>query len=356
VIGSGPQRILLTLVSGSPSRIEAQVPIRPDGGPYTPSTGDRLAVSYKGTVGCKLLNPAFVIADAFTVQTHAAGLNRAYFWIRHQMDLKGEIEGVRTITIRNHTERSFRDRVSDVRGFCDWHELPPSGRTIILTDNRIHHSLFGFMMDHRTPPDSQSVTCKLPVSVVIQDPFTNTSQTEEFLVPMTIRNPKTVTVDSHKVIKTFQGVEPSLPPIGPSTGAMGDCGKLYAGDPRGNPQSTIGVTVQNDDWVFSIKSGVLPTICRYNSKPVEAELGVAFGPHIGWDVTNAGDRSKCHASPTLGANGTIGIVHRLESMQVYLSCDPGPLGDNGVTIRAKSMDLLVQYEYMPPIISREVQN
>jgi hypothetical protein len=356
-IESAPLVIVPTILSASPTRIETQVPIRPNGGPYTPLAGDQLTVSYRGTVGCKILNPAFVVADAFTVETQeAGGRNGAYFWIRHQMDLKGEIEGARIVTLLRRNDPAVNNLFPDLRVVCDWAELPPSGRTITLTDNRIHHSLFGFVRDHRNPPTSSSVNCKLPISVVIQDPLTNISQNELFVIPMTIRNPRTVSVDSTKVFHTFQGVPPSLPPFGPTTGAMGDCGKLYAGDPSGDPKSTIGVTVQNSDWVFSIKSGIIPTVCRFNSTPVVANLGVAFGPFMRWEATNAGDPKKCYATPPSGSNGAIGITHRLESMQVYLSCDPGPLGDNRVSIRATSIDLLVPHEYMPPAVSLEVQN
>jgi len=352
-IGSAPQVIVPTIVSASPTRIETQVPIRPDGGPYTPVTGAQLSVSYSGSVGCKLLNPAFIVADAFTVETReGGGRNGAYFWIRHQMDLTGEIEGARTITLLSGNDPAVRSLFPDPRVVCDWAELQPSGRTITLTDNRIHHSLFGFVRDHRNPTSSASVSCKLPVNVVIQDPMTNISQNELFVIPMTIRTPRTVAVDSRKVITDFHGVQPSLLPQG---GAIGDCGKLYAGDPSGDPKSTIGVTVQNDDWVFSIKSGIISTVCRFNSLPVEANLGVAFGPFMGWEVTNMGDPKKCFASPPAGFNGAIGIFHRLESMQVYLSCDPGPLSDNRVTIRATSINLLVPHEYMPPSISLEVR-
>ena len=353
----GSPRIALTIVSASSTRIETLVPSFAEGGPYSAPAGEALTVSYRGTIGCKVLNPAFIVTDAFTVATaESGGPNGGYSWIRHQMNLTGEIEGARSVTILPQTDASIRSLVPDTRTVCDWVELKPSGRGFTLLDNRIHQSLFGFFRDHRNPVTASSVPCKLPVKVVILDPFNNISQDQLFIIPMTIRTPRTVNVDTGKVFHTFQGVTPSLPPFGPNTGAMGDCGKLFAGSPAGDPQSTIGVTIQNYDWVFSIKSGVTPTICRFNSVAVEANLGVAFGPFIGWDVTKAGDPTKCTAQPSLGSNGQIGILHRLESMQVYLSCDPGPLGDNRVTIRGTSINLLVPHEYMPPAVSLEVQN
>jgi hypothetical protein len=140
VIGSAPLMIPLTIVSATTTRVEAAVPTRPEGGPFTPAAGDRLTVAYKGAAGCRVLNPSFVVADAFTVRTQTAGLNRAYFWIRHQMNLDGEIEGVRSLTILNRTDRALRDRALDVRGLCDWNELRPSSRTITFKDNRIQGS------------------------------------------------------------------------------------------------------------------------------------------------------------------------------------------------------------------------
>jgi hypothetical protein len=349
----GSPRLPLTIVSASPSRIETVVPSAPEGGPYSLQTGEPLTVSYKGTVGCKVLNPTFIVTDPFTVRLfQGGGINNGYFWIRHQMDLTGEIEGARSVTILRQTDPAVRNIIPDPQAVCDWGELPPASRGVTLSDNRIHHGLFGFFRDHRNPVSSSAVSCKLPVKVVILDSFTNISRDEIFVFPMTIRTPRTVSVDTNKVFHTFRGVEPSLPPLGANTGAMGDCGKLYAGSPTGGPNSTIGVTIQDNDWVFSIKSGVTPTVCRYNSTPVEANLGVAFGPFIDWAVTKVGDSKKCNGQPP---SGGIGILHRIESMQVYLSCDPGPLGDNRVSVRGSSMSLLVPNEYMPPSVSLEVQ-
>jgi len=265
------------------------------------------------------------------------------------MNIDGNIEGARTIKIANHTDRGLSDRGVSISELCDWHELPRSSRTINLIQNDFHSAVFGFMFEHRTSGTArvQTVQCKLPVDVVIQDPATNTSETVPFLIPMTVRIPRVITVDTRSVLPRFQGVAPT---IENPRAAIGDCGKLYEGDPSGDPRAKIGVTVQNSDWVFSIKSGITPTLCRYNSTPVEAQLGVAFGA-IHWDVTKAGDPGKCTANTPSPAN-----FHLLDSFQVYMSCDIGPLGDNGVTARATGIDLMVPFETTPPTFSQEVPN
>ena len=348
-IGSAPQAIVLTIGAATPTRIEATVPVRAEGGPYTPAAGDRLTVAYKGTTGCRVLNPNYIVADAFTVRTQAAGQNSAYFTIRHQMNLDGNIEGARTIKLLNRSDHVLSDRGLSITDLCDWNELPRSSRTITLTQNDFHSLIFGFMFDHRTAGAnrSQSVSCKLPMDVVIQDPATNTSETVPFLIPMTVRNPRVITVDTRKVLTRFEGIQPTLDN---TRTVIGDCGKLYEGDPRGDPNSKIGVTVQSGDWVFAIKSGITPTMCRYNSVPVEAQLGVAFGA-IHWETTKAGNPNRCTADTPSPVN-----PHLLSTFQVYMSCDPGPLGDNGVTVRAAGIDLMVPFEMTPPVFSQEVPN
>jgi len=346
VIGSAPQAIALNIVSATATRIETVVPTLPEGGPYTPSTGSRLTVSYRGSSGCRLLNPGFVVADAFTVSTSSAGANGAYFWIRHPLNFNGAIEGVRSVRILNHLDQELRDRPGNISEYCHWVELPRSSRLITLRSNDIRHIVFGYMFDQRVGSQrSQSFQCKLPVDVVVQDPATNVSLTEQFLIPMTIRNPRVLRTNSHRVLHRFQGVEPLIENPG---AAMGDCGKLYEGDYRGGPEKKIGVTVQDGEWVFSIRSGVIPTRCRYNSLPVEAQNDVALG-EIHWQVSKQGNPSRCSAS----VEPTGAINHTLESFEVYLFCDPGPLGDNGVTVRATGADVLVPYDSTPAVFSRE---
>jgi len=347
-IGNAPQAIVLTIVAASPTRIEAIVPVRADG-PYTPATGSRLTVAYKGAVGCRVLNPNFVVADAFTLRTHAAGPNAAYFWLRQQMNLDGNIEGARTIRILNLSDSTLGSRGVNPMDACDWSEMPRGSRAITLNENEFHRGLFGFVRDHRLPgvARTQPLRCKLPVEVVIQDPVTNISESVMFLINMIVRDPRIINVNTRSVLTRFQGAEPRVDTPGI---AIGDCGDLYAGDPRGSPKSDVGVTVQNGDWVFTIRSGVLPTKCRYNNVPVEPQLGVAFGA-LRWETSKSGDASKCSAVTPTPAN-----PHLLGPFQVYMSCDPGPLGDNGVTVRAASIDLMVPFEQNPPTYSIEAPN
>jgi hypothetical protein len=378
VVGSGPQRIVLIPGASTPSRIEMLVPVKPEGGPFTPATGAPLSVSNSGTAGCKVLNPAFIIADAFTVRLTGSGsaLSTGYFWIRSQMDLNGAIEGVRSLTILKRAESG------DPLSACDWAELAPSARVVTLSDNNISKHIFGFMRDHRTPPTPQSVQCKLSFSAAIQDPSTNITENVVIVVPLTIRNPRTITVDTNNVLGSFRGDEPlnsllagpaqigaalgvasgqvshaigdivsgkKTPPpnTGFDLGPMGDCGRLFLGDPRTREG---GVAVENNDWVLSVKSGVVLNVCKYRSKPVSAQLGVAYGPVMKWEVTNQGDPKQCYAYVPSNA---IGISHTLDPMEITLGCEFGPLGDNRVTVRARSIDLLVPVESTPPVFSSE---
>jgi hypothetical protein len=345
----GSPRLALTIVSASPTRIETVVPSSPDGGPYSLPTGEPLTVAYKGTVGCKVLNPNYVVADPFNLRLfQGGGTNSGYFSIRHQMDLTGDIEGIRTITVLTPTDASLRTMFPDPRVLCDWADLRPFKRGVTLIDNRINASLFGFFRDHRIPPGSTAVACRLPFKLVIQDPITNISREELVVIPMTIRPPRAVSVDSTFVFKTFDGAA-----LGLGGDALRGCGTLfeYVGDVTPPPPAPLGAHIQNNDWAFAIRSGIAPISCRYNSRPVETNLGVAFGPFIHWDVTKAGDPTKRTAT----VDGTIGILHRLDSREVRVSCELGPLGDNRVTVRGSSVDLLVPFEYMPPSIALEVQ-
>ena len=79
-------------------------------------------------------------------------------------------------------------------------------------------------------------------------------------------------------------------------------------------------------------------------------IGVAFGA-IHWETTKAGNPNRCTADTPSPVN-----PHLLSTFQVYMSCDPGPLGDNGVTVRAAGIDLMVPFEMTPPVFSQEVPN
>lgn len=357
VIGSAPQPIRLPIVSASPGRIEVQVPMVPNAGPYTPPGGTKLTVSYKGGTTCRLLNPSFVVAEAFSL-TRAALLESDihnhlhddfYFWLHHQLTISGEIEGIRTLQVLDWTVNRVKALIPDPRQVCDWREVPAPfghGRSITLNNNRIRSQLYGSFKDPRVPlgQSNQSMACKLPVEAVIVDVATNVSHAELFLIPLSLRVPRTVAVNSTKVIPSFVGVEPSPYPFGPKTGASGDCGNRL---PQNSSNAAMGLRQVDSDWRFTLKSGALPATCVFNTRPLRASLETAF--YLGdFETSKQGDPHQCQANaPALGQPLIVW------QPIVTLSCNFGPLGDNRVDVRAKSITLMIPTDRNPLTMATE---